>query len=136
MAEEHKPQPKVQGERKPRLRRFQPKKVGFKAPMLGIEDAIFDFGQLKHAAQFQKTCEALPGHTAIMFKRGGAMMAKAILELQAPVITIPADPAIGATYIIFFKWKRTYEAKERELNNWTEANKRCTACSSNTQLPR
>ena len=51
-------------------------------------------------------------------------MSKAIKELIAPTITLPAGPLVAATEIALHKWRISFKEKTGEMKNWEENNKK------------
>ena len=69
-------------------------------------------------------CEDLSRHVAVTYKYGEPQMSKAIKELTAPTITLPADPTTQATEIVLYKWRILFKEKAEEAKNWEENNKK------------
>ena len=68
--------------------------------------------------------EALSKHVGVYFKYGGPDTAKAMLELQAPVLALPSDPDDKATSVAIFKWEKNYAKVEKKIETWEENNKK------------
>ena len=79
---------------------------------------------MKHAAQFNKVCKDLSWHVAVTYTYGGPQMSKAVKELTAHMITLPADPPSPAMEIVLYKWRISFKEKAEETKNWEESNKK------------
>ena len=102
----------------------KPKKAEAKAPTVGLEDVVFEFGANMRPGDFQGFIDSLSGHMAGALKYGGATAAKAIRKMTPPTFSEPAEPADPTNT----KQKITYEHKLkkwlREEDEWTDINGR------------
>ena len=70
----------------------KPKAAAAKAPTVGLEDVVFEFGANMRPGDFQGFIDALSGHLAGALKYGGAPAAKAIRKMTPPTGTEPTEP--------------------------------------------
>ncbi len=96
MSEETKP--KIEGAKKfrrPMRAAGQPTKKEFITKVLGLENHTFDIGNVKYAAKYKKTVDAIANYIQREYK-GGADIAKAIKELSLPILQVPGYPKAKA----------------------------------------
>ena len=106
----------------------------FKGKTEGLEDAIFESGAVRHAAQFTKTVEALADYVQVKFN---ADVATAIRDIERPAILMPKLPMKkkivkedGTTIeeefneVEVFMWKKEYEAEYKRRREFEEKEKR------------
>ena len=61
----------------------------FKSKVEGLEDAVFESGAVKHAAQFTKTLEEIANY---MEKKYNSNVAKMIKVVERPIFEFPVRP--------------------------------------------
>eukprot|EP00804_Cyclotella_cryptica_P018941 CCRYP_006458-RA/>CCRYP_006458-RA protein AED:0.52 eAED:0.43 QI:0/0/0/0.5/1/1/2/0/247 len=96
----------------------------FKAPTSGLENVMFKMGHLTDAADFEEHKKALAQYCTVNFKDGGALVQKAIDDMETPVLTPPIDPPDTVTSIEIKKWERTYDAYDKKQRAWEDGSTR------------
>jgi hypothetical protein len=112
--------PKIEGKRHPRrpARNAGPARKEFITKVLGLVSHTFDIGNVKYAAKYQKTVDAIANHIKKEYK-GGPEIAKAIRDLSLPPIAIPEylRPSLTTATInpgeVFLWQQDVTEAKKR-----------------------
>ena len=69
-------------------------KSTFKAPTVGLEDVVFDYGAGMRPGDFQGYIERIAEHLAGALKRQGPLASKAIKTQTVPTFVEPEDPEI------------------------------------------
>ena len=69
-------------------------KSPFKAPTVGLEDVVFDYGSGMRPGDFQGYIERIAEHLAGSLKRQGPLASKAIKTQTVPTFVEPEDPEI------------------------------------------
>ncbi len=89
--------PKIERAKKFRrsTRAAGPIKKEFITKVLGLEGHTFDIGNVKYAAKYKKTVDAIANHIQREYK-GGADIAKAIKALSLPNLQVPGYPKAKA----------------------------------------
>ena len=108
-------------------------KSTFKAPTVGLEDVIFDYGAGMRPGDFQGYVERIAEHMAGALKRQGPLASKAIKTQNAPSFMEPEDPEFEedgtgtlkprtASTKEKIKFKHEYENYLYDLRNWKDCN--------------
>ena len=104
-------------------------KSQFKAPTVGLEDVVFDYGAGMHPGDFQGNVKKLAEHMAGAMKRLGPLASKSIKTQTAPVFVEPEDPEIGedgkevkASKKEVMRFQHKYEKYLRNNSDWEESN--------------
>ena len=119
-------QPKVDGGSKNQSHcSGQGKQEIFKAPTLGLESVIFDYG-VKGCIPtvFNINNDKLLRHVGANYKVDGPMAAQALCNLKAPIIDSPASPSNKNDGVTSFEWKLNFEAAHKKWLAWTENNQK------------
>jgi hypothetical protein len=90
--------PKIEGAKKfrwPMRAAGQPTKKEFVTKVLGLESHTFDIGNVKYAAKYKKTVDAIANYIQREYK-GGADIAKAFKALSLPTLQVPGSPKAKA----------------------------------------
>ena len=99
---------KVNGGTNTKGRHFQQskfsQKANFKAPSLGLEDKVFDFGKQEHASEFTNNCKDIARLSAVNYKHVGPDMDMAINNTKNPDITLTDAPDNTSNKIKIFIW--------------------------------
>ena len=100
----------------------QDKQEIFKAPMLGLESVVFDYGVKGcNPAIFNKNNKNFLEYVRVNYKVDGPMVAQALCNLRAPVIESPLSPSNKGDAAIL-KRKLKFEAAHKKQLAWTENN--------------
>ena len=108
-------------------------KSPFKAPTVGLEDVVFDYGAGMRLGDFQGNVERIAEHMAGKVKRHGPLAAKAIKTRVAPSFEEPEDPEVEddgkggvkvrtATTKEKLRFKYQYEKYMQDGPNWEDCN--------------
>ena len=73
-------------------RNFKNKELVFKATTVGLETIVLSYTQLKDAAAFIKSNEALSRYVGVKFKVGGPMSARAIISFTETYLKLTEYP--------------------------------------------
>ncbi len=83
---------KVEGKKAQKLtNRSGPIRKEYTSKVVGLESHIFDIGNAKYAAKFQKSVDAIAIHIQCEYK-GGPNISKAIRDLVLPSMNLPPNP--------------------------------------------
>ena len=80
------------GKQVSKAKREKTPKSPFKAPTVGLEDVVFDYGAGMRPGDFQGNVERIAEHLAGKLKRQGQLAAKVIKTRVAPSFEEPEDP--------------------------------------------
>jgi hypothetical protein len=126
--------PKIEGAKKfrrPMRATGQPTKKEFVTKVLGLGSHTFDIENVKYAAKYKKTVDAVANYIQREYK-GGADIAKAIKELSLPTPQVPGYPKAkagetavdpGDVYI----WQQDVAAVKKQIVQLKENKKRAYA---------
>ena len=119
-----------------------PAKKEFVTKVLRLSSHTFDIGNVKYAAKYKKTVDAIANHIQREYQ-GGADIAKAIKELSLPTLAVPGYPIVktGATAVNareVFLWHQDVATITKQIIQLGENKKRAYAlvigkCSSNLE---
>jgi len=140
MLEEAKP--KIEGAKKfrrPMRAARQPTKKVFVTNVLGLESHTFDIGNVKYAAKYKKTVDAIANYIQRECK-GGADIAKAIKELSLPTLQVPGYPKAKAVETVVdpeevYIWQQDVAAVKKQIVQLEENRSTCTRSSSGSARP-
>jgi hypothetical protein len=111
--------PKIEGAKKFRrpTRAAGPTKKEFVTKVLGLESHTFNIGNIKYAAKYKKTVNAIANHIQREYK-GGADIVKAIKELSLPTLRVPGYPTAKAGVTVvnpreIFLWQQDVAAAKK-----------------------
>jgi hypothetical protein len=123
--------PKIEGSKKfhwPMRAAGQPAKKEFVTKVLGLESHTFDIGNVKYAAKYKKTVDAIANYIQREYK-GGADIAKVIKELSLPTLQVSGYPKAKAGETVVdpgdvYIWQQDVTAVKKQIIQLKE-NKKC-----------
>jgi hypothetical protein len=114
--------PKIEGAKKfrrPMRATGQPTKKEFVTKVLGLGSHTFDIENVKYAAKYKKTVDAVANYIQREYK-GGADIAKAIKELSLPTPQVPGYPKAKAGETVVnpgdvYIWQQDVAAVKKQI---------------------
>jgi len=124
---------KIEGAKKFRrpTRAVGPIKKEFVTKVLGLESHTFDIGNVKYAAEYKKTVDAIANDIQREYK-GWADIAKAIKELSLPTLQVPGYPKAKAGETVVdpgevYIWQQDVAAVKKQIVQLEENKTRARA---------
>jgi hypothetical protein len=121
--------PKIEGKHHPRRppRNASLARKDFFTKVLVLESHTFDIRNIKYAAKYQKTVDAIANHIQKEYK-GGPEIAKAIRDLSLPTIAIPDHPRPSLTTAVIdpgeiFLWQQDVTKTKKRITLLAKNNK-------------
>ena len=100
----------------------KPKAATAKAPTVGLEDVVFEFGVNMKPGEFQGSLDSLSGHLAGALKNGGAAAAKAIRKMRPPDLSEPDEPGENATSKQKIGYEHKLKKALKDQDTWEDTN--------------